>query len=61
MAKKLKIRLSITIEVDPDRWADLNGLTTSAEVREDIKAYVWSSLWGLPMIEDTEADLTWKR
>ena len=37
----MKIKISLTIEVDPQEWAAVYGTgTAAAEVREDVKTYV---------------------
>ena len=35
----MKIRVSFTVEVDPQRWADEFGVEPS-EVRDDVKRYI---------------------
>jgi hypothetical protein len=35
-----KVAVTVSMEVDIEAWADANGLTSSTEVRDDVKAYV---------------------
>lgn len=36
----MKVRVVLTVEVDPEVWAAEYGLGSVAEVREDVKAYL---------------------
>ena len=58
MAGRMRIRISVVVDVDPETWSALNGSMNRSEVREDVKNYVWNNLLGLPMIEESGAGLT---
>ncbi len=61
----MKIRVALTIELDPHAWAENNGQIvdaagrfTLAEVRGDVRSYVLTTLQTAPMLEDADADIT---
>ncbi len=61
----MKVRVALTIEVDPKVWANSNGYLTdadgkytAAEVRDDIRNYVFHLVQGSPMVDETEAEVT---
>jgi hypothetical protein len=37
--KPIKVRMTVTVEVDTSEWASLYGINES-EVREDVKGYI---------------------
>lgn len=61
----MKIRVALTIDLDPHAWAQNNGQIvdaagrfTLAEVRDDVRSYVLTCLQGAPMLEDADAEVT---
>lgn len=36
----MKIRVSITVDLDPEDWTLAFGMSGNAEIREDVKEYV---------------------
>lgn len=47
MGKRMKVKVTVTVEVDRDEWADAYGLENSASsVREDVKSYVANGVAG---------------
>lgn len=53
----MKISITLTIDVDPEAWADNYGIEKGA-VREDVKTYVHSTVQQSPGMQDAEADVT---
>lgn len=58
----MKIRVPLVIEVDPQKWAEINGQIvdedgnyTTAAVRDDIRTYFLHHVQGAAMVEDTDA------
>lgn len=43
-----KIRMTVTLDIDTQSWADEYGVEPS-EVRADVRAYVQSALYGMPV------------
>jgi hypothetical protein len=57
--KTVKIRVPLTIEVDPAEWDLIYGSGKSAaEIREDVRAYVLNAVQGQPGIEESGAVVT---
>lgn len=55
----MKIKISLTIEVDPQEWAAVYGTgTAAAEVREDVKTYVQNQVWESPGIQESGGKVT---
>lgn len=52
----MKISITLTIDVDPNEWAENYGIDKS-EVREDVKTYVHSTVQGAPGMQDVEAEV----
>lgn len=46
----MKVRLTVTVEVDPSAWADEYGCERS-EVREDVRSYFTDGIGQFPAIE----------
>ncbi len=36
----MKVRVTITVEVDPEIWTLEYGVNSTAEIRDDVKTYV---------------------
>ncbi len=56
----MRVKIEMHIEVDPATWAETNGMNhagraTVAEIREDIRSFVFHTVQQMPMMEDTEA------
>ena len=52
----MKISITLTIDVDPDEWADNYGIEKS-EVREDVKTYVRTAVQQAPGMQDVDAEV----
>lgn len=48
---KVKVRLTVTVEVDPSEWSDVYGCERG-EVREDVRSYFTDGISQFPAIED---------
>ena len=45
MANTMKVRITLTIDVDRESWSDMYGTTDAAtEVREDVRSYVLNQI-----------------
>lgn len=55
----MKIRVSLTVEIDPDKWSKNNG-TERSEIREDVQSYVLNQIQCAASIEEADgtADLS---
>ena len=40
MGQKIKVAITLTVEVDADGWELDYGVSGAAEIRKDVKAYV---------------------
>jgi hypothetical protein len=40
----MRIRVTVTLEVDPAVWGELYDFGTAGEIRKDVRAYVLSDL-----------------
>lgn len=57
----MKISIQLTIDVDPKAWDATYGNGASpAEVREDVRGYVYNSVCGLAGIDESGATVTMK-
>jgi hypothetical protein len=45
----MRVKISLTVEVDPQWWSDEYGTSGNAEVREDVRRYVRTALDGCPV------------
>lgn len=60
----MRVKIEMVIDVDPTKWAEINGtgdgngMPPSASIREDVRTFVFHAVQQLPMMEDTEADVT---
>lgn len=53
----MKIKISLTIEVDPKEWGYGTG-DSAAEVRADVRRYVLNSVQNLAGIAESDATVT---
>jgi hypothetical protein len=53
--RKIKVRMTVTVELDPAEWANEFGCDTD-EVRQDVRDYFANQIGQAPAIE--EASLT---
>jgi len=44
----MKVRVTLTVEVDSDAWAEEYGLVQSKAVREDVEGYVRQAVFESP-------------
>lgn len=59
MAKKMKIRVVLSIEVDPEEWHAVYGNGDQpAQVRDDIKSYVFTAICDSAGMDESEAQVT---
>lgn len=55
------VNVTLQIEVDPAEWYAVYGQSEkSAEVRKDVRDYVYNAVYQLPGIEDSGAKVTMK-
>lgn len=61
----MKVRVSLLIEVDPQKWADSNGQIvdsdghyTATAVRDDVRSYVLNAIQCAAMVDETEAEVS---
>jgi hypothetical protein len=47
----MKINVTLSIEVDPEAWADTYGIT-KAEVRGDVRQYIETQIQGCSAVEE---------
>ena len=52
----MKISITLTIDVDPNKWAENYGID-KADVRDDIKTYVHTAVQQSPGMQDAEAEV----
>jgi hypothetical protein len=51
--KRIKVRMTVTVEVDIDDWSDVFGCDdTAAEVRADVRSYFADQIGQLAAVED---------
>lgn len=55
----MKILLQVTIEVDPDDWANL-APCARGEVRQNVKDYVGYGIAEMAGIAEVDAQISWK-
>ncbi|MFE9381767.1 hypothetical protein ACFYMO_00800 [Streptomyces sp. NPDC007025] len=49
----MKVRITLTLDIDPEAWSLAYGTTTeAAAVREDVRSYVLNSVQGAPAVEE---------
>jgi hypothetical protein len=46
----VKVQIKVTVEVDPQQWADEYGCERS-EVREDVRSYFTDAIQSSPAVE----------
>jgi hypothetical protein len=47
----MKVQIKVTVEVDPQQWADEYGCERS-EVRDDVRSYFTNHIQGAQSVED---------
>lgn len=52
----MKVSINITVELDRASWSD--GKRIPAEVREDVKSYVLSTVYESAMLREANAEVT---
>jgi len=52
----MKISITLTIDVDPEQWADNYGIEKS-DVRGDVKTYVHNAVQQAPGMQDVDAEV----
>lgn len=53
----MKIAVTVVIELDERQWADYNGLTSTREVREDVRTHVLTTLQGDTLLGEADAEV----
>ena len=57
----MRIAITLLIDVDPAKWDAVHGHgSAQAEVREDVRSYVLTSVQGSAGMEGSGADVTLK-
>ena len=57
----MKVTVSLVIDVDPASWYEVyGGAKTPAEVRQDVRNYIYDAVSQLPGIEESGATVTIK-
>lgn len=56
-SKLLKVRVTLTITVDPAKWDNGNDGGDRAKVRDDIKSYVTNHIREAYLIDEAEAEV----
>lgn len=61
----MKIRIPITIDVDPQKWAaafgldvDATGTPKAADLRQDVRSYFLNLVQGSSAVDETDAEVT---
>lgn len=53
----MKIAVTVVIELDECQWADYNGLTSTREVREDVRSHILTVLQADTLLDEADADV----
>lgn len=62
--KRIKLRVTATIELDVDAWAEYHGLgdgvrpATAAVLRDDVRSHVLNTLQSSAFLEEADAEIT---
>ncbi|MFJ5103230.1 hypothetical protein [Streptomyces sp. NPDC088554] len=51
----MKVRMTFTVDVDPEQWCEQFGVATHAEVRDDVRSYYLNQLQQSPRTLDVQA------
>jgi hypothetical protein len=44
----MKVRITLTVEIDPEEWTTAYGVEGAQEIRADVKQYVANGIAGAP-------------
>jgi hypothetical protein len=51
----MKIRVVLSIDIDPKEWVDLYGLDNAESIRDDVKDYVLYGVQGMTRFGEVDA------
>lgn len=59
----MRIKVELYVDVNPAKWAAINGQDGTGRrlatgVREDVRSFILHAVQQLPMMEDTEAEVS---
>ncbi|MEU5403750.1 hypothetical protein ABZ348_31210 [Streptomyces sp. NPDC005963] len=57
----MKIAVTITVEIEnPESWTLAFGVEGAAQIRTDVKGYVGTSVQGLRVWGEVDAEVSWR-